>query len=256
MVCGEETERECVAAISGNIDKFFRFYEVRGITPASKALNEMLTRCDTDYLVPLDADMILYPGYEARLRGKIEENRHRKGWHSILFPLWDTLTREKIMALKIFNMSEVRKFPYKDDPCPDILHYREFTDGKLEAVDCIAEDPIGDHVVRGNYYCYAKYRDLYNVHRVHPHAVLPSHFKGGNNIKERAENHRKFFAKMHSETGNEDYRYCLAGMADGLTSPKKIASKNLKEPMRIPIEDADRIFEQWHRDCKVGRIFL
>jgi hypothetical protein len=166
MTCGEVTEPDCLEAIRSWTHcepwhRPFTFQEVRGLTPASTALNQMFSQCQTQYLVPLDADMIVYPTFLSRVENALKNASEDDKWHTILFPLWDTLTLEKIYALKVFNMKAMRSIPYKDDPCPDIQHYKDMTSAGLHSIDLFHEDPIGDHVVKGNFYCYAKYRDLY-----------------------------------------------------------------------------------------------
>jgi glycosyltransferase involved in cell wall biosynthesis len=246
MSCGELTESECIEATQHESARFL-WNEVRNIHPASSALNTMIRECKTDYLIPLDADMILYPGFMDRVEKAIEEEKGMScPWHSILFPLWDTLTQEKIMALKVFKTYVVRATPYKDDPCPDIQHYQDLKQAGYYAVSRMAEDPIGKHVVRGGFFCYAKYRDLYMVTRTHPNVILESHFKGGNDLITRANCHFKFFWDRYKETGNDDYLYCIAGMVEGLISPLNYKSKNLgNREMKVPISDATKLFYEW-----------
>lgn len=254
MTCGEETEGECLRAIEPR-DRFV-FDEVRDVRPATTALNAMISQCRTDYLVPLDADMIMRPGFFERISSVLAAKRDDPSWHSLLFPLWDTLTQEKIMALKVFRTSVVKSIPYQDKPCPDIQHYKDLTDAGYVAVNLMHEAPIGDHVVRGNFFCYAKYRDLYTVARTYPDKILESHFKGGCGLKTRAKAHMEFFTRRYEETGNEDYLYCLAGMVEGLTNPLTYRSKDLGDrEMRVPITEAKNRFHRWaFKDVKFGLI--
>ena len=253
QTCGEETERECLSALGPTSS--FVFQEVRNVTPAVNSLNKMMTQCETSYLIPLDADMVLRTDWLERVMGKLATAQG--DWHSILFPLWDTITYEKILALKVLNMEKMGHILFKDDPCPDIRHYREMTDCGLRCLNFFDEDPIGDHVVRGNFFCYAKYRDLYMVHRAHPQSVLSTHFKGGNNICERALNHYNFFKDQWIRTGNNDYCYCIAGMVEGLTAPLRYVSKDLSDrEMRVKLNMSDKSFWEWYNTNVKARIFL
>ncbi len=157
------------------------------------------------------------------------------------------------MALKVFKTYVVKSIPYKDDPCPDIQHYKDLTAAGYTTVDLMHEEPIGDHVVRGNFFCYAKYRDLYTVLRTYPRNVLESHFKGGTDIRSRAYNHFRFFKSRHDETGNDDYLYCIAGMAEGLTCPLTHKSKDLNDTeMRVPVgEGTGKLLAWYSRQKKV-----
>jgi glycosyltransferase involved in cell wall biosynthesis len=256
MTCGEETEKECLEAFRTGVRAYpdkVTFQEVRNITPASVALNKMFDLCKTKYLVPLDADMILYLGFMERITSAID--KHPSGWHSLLFPLWDTLTARKIMALKVFDMDIIKNFRYQDDPCPDIKHYKDLDRAGYKAVNLMEEQPIGDHVVRGNFFCYAKYRDLYMVTRSHPETILESHFIGGRDLKSRAKNHFDFFSIAYQNTGNVDYLYCISGMVEGLTNPLTHKSKDLSDTnMRISLGNAENIFKSWYN--KNRRIFM
>lgn len=258
MTCGEETELDCLGAIHFEKELgAFRYQEVRNLSPASVALNAMFDQCETRFLVPLDADMVLYLGYWDRIRDKIQQHQDKNDWHSILFPLWDVFTQRKILALKVFNMGAMKEIKYPDDACPDILHYRMLEQAGLKCWNYFDEDPIGDHIIRGKYFCYAKYRDLYMVHRVHPQYALDSHFQGGRNIKEKSRNHADFFRQRLELTGNEDYLYAFAGMVEGLTAPIKCTSKDLSDrEMRVSIDEVEEIYQDWYSKNKSDRIFI
>lgn len=262
MTCGEETEAECVSVIKGWLDHIV-FQEVRNITPAYKALNQMFDQCETRFLTPLDADMILHADALERMREKIDVLQDDNKWHTILFPLWDTLTQEKIYALKIFNMDAMRSIPYKDDPCPDIQHFKDLTAAGLRSIDFYHEEPIGKHVVQGKFFCYAKYRDLYLTARSRPRDILENHFKGGRTLRERARLHHAFFVDRYKETGNEDYLYCIGGMLEGLTATLTYKSKNLGDREMVYeyyIGQGEPIlsgaFNQWYETNRTHRVFV
>jgi hypothetical protein len=257
MTCGEETEAECLKAVEADRDKFI-FQEVRNITPAVKALNTMIGQCETPYLVPLDADMILYPGAFRRLSWATKMMTGNMNWHSVLFPLWDTLTEEKIMALKVFRTEVVKKHLYKDDNCPDIEHYQNLTENGYVAKNLMDQPPIGDHVVKGNFFCYAKYRDLYMTLRTHPEQYLESHFKGGTTMAEKAYNHFNFFEKQFKDGKGEHYLYCIAGMVEGLTAPKVFKSKDLsqREMKFDPSNGLDFFWDWYEKAKKPKRLFV
>ena len=92
ITCGELTEKKCLAAIR-SFRKDIEFLEVRTVFAQIKALYEMIEGVQTEFFVPLDADIVLEPGAWPKIRTAINKHRHRKVWHSILFPLWDTLTQ-------------------------------------------------------------------------------------------------------------------------------------------------------------------
>lgn len=255
MSCGELTETSCLEAINPFMGNFI-FQEVRNITPASKALNLMFAQCKTRFLIPLDADMIVNNSFLDRVEKNISKYESKNNWHTILFPLWDTLTQEKIYALKIFNMGCMRHIPYMDDPCPDIRHFKDMTSAGLESIDLYKEDPIGDHVVSGNYFCYAKYRDLYRTLRSYPKNLLDSHFKGGKTLKDKAYKHYLFFMEQYNNGHGEHYLHCIGGMLEGITCELNHKSKDLSEKtMKYPQEQPESFLE-WYRNDRSGRIFV
>ena len=161
ITCGEETESECLAAIKPFRDKIV-FQEVRNVFPQITALNQMLDQVTTPYLIPLDSDMILDENAYERIRMAIDKFSHDLNWHSLLFKLWDTLTEQEILALKILRTSIVKQYPFVDSPTPDVLHYKELTEAGYTCIDrYLTKSPIGKHVVRGPHFCYNKYRDVY-----------------------------------------------------------------------------------------------
>src|SRR5574343_24788 len=97
MTCGEETEQECLESISSFRDQII-LKEVRNVYPQIKALNQMIECVDTEYFIPLDADMILEHDAWSRIKQAINKYSHDPNWHSILFSLWDVLTERKIWA--------------------------------------------------------------------------------------------------------------------------------------------------------------
>ena len=260
MTCGEETEAECLAA-TAHWPSDVKFQEARGITPAAKALNQMFAQCQTKYLVPLDADMILNVDAYKRIENALNSVSMDTKWHTILFSLWDTLTEEKIYALKVFNMGAMRYIPYPDDPCPDIQHYKDLAAAGLHSIDLFHEQPIGNHVVRGNFYCYAKYRDLYATARSRPRDALESHFKGGKTIREKAISHYKFFQDKNGREEDRHCLYCIGGMLEGLTSPltyksKDLSHRNMKFQDHIEFNAIDIAFDEWLEKDKSHMVFV
>ena len=97
MSCGELSETRCLESIQPFRDQI-EFAEVRNVFPQIKALNQMIELVQTEYFVPLDADMVLYPDAWDRISNAWRKHWRNSMWHSILFPLWDTLTQRKILT--------------------------------------------------------------------------------------------------------------------------------------------------------------
>ena len=226
--CGELTERECLAAIEPYRSQFV-LQEVRNVCPQIAALKQMVDQVETPYLVPLDADIILYPDAFPRIRLAVDKFHHDPNWHSILFPLFDTLTQRRILALKVLRTSILKQIPFEESATPDVLHYKRLTDAGYVAIHkYLDKPPIGDHVVRGKHFCYHKYRDVYRTLRVHGWEWDGGVFMGGRTLEEKAKKHYNYFLSQYLLTDNKDYLYCIAGMADGITSSLENKSKSLE----------------------------
>lgn len=248
MTCGEETEEECLKHIEPFRDKIV-LQEVRNVFPQIKALNQMLTQVETEYLVPLDADMILDRRAYRRIRRSIDEHAKDPNWHSILFPLYDTLTERRILALKVLRVEIMKEHMFAESATPDVEHFQRLTDAGYTCITKhLDEKPIGNHVVKGPRFCYYKYRDVYQTLRSHGFEWDSGAFMGGETILEKSKKHFDFFFEKYIETWNKDYMYCIAGMVDGLTSPVEHKSKTLeKGKFRINVKSALDEYFSWYR---------
>lgn len=257
MSCGELTEKDCLKSIAPWKEKII-LQEVRNVYPQILALNQMLEQVKTSYLIPLDADIILRPDAYERIRIAIDKYSFDYTWHSILFPLFDTLTRKKILALKIFRTEVVKSIPFEESATPDVSHYKRLTDAGFKCITrYLDRDPIGDHVVKGPHFCYNKYRDVYQTLRCNGWEWDNGAFMGGRTLEERAKNHYDYFLTQYILQQNEDYLYCIAGMLDGITSPIENKSKSLElKEHKIPAKFAIDQFMDWYMEQQYCSMIL
>jgi hypothetical protein len=230
-VCGEETEADCLKAIDNYRDQFV-FQEVRNVSPQIKALNQMLTQCETEYLIPLDADMILHEGFVERISKAVKVMDGDPMCHSTLFSLWDTLTEQKIYALKLLRTSIMQENLFAETATPDVEHYTRLKESGYHSINLFDEQTIGNHVVKGQHFCYHKYRDVYQTMRSHRRVWCDGVAKG-KSIRECAYNHYQFFINKYKQTQDRDYLACISGMTEGITSDLEHKSKDLNEPMML-----------------------
>lgn len=253
MTCGELTEPFCLEAIKPIRDQI-EFFEVRNVFPQIKALNQMIDGVKTEFFIPLDADMILDEDAWPRIFQATHKHKHNPNWHSILFPLWDTLTERRILALKILRSSIAKENPFVESATPDVEHYQRLTS---KGHTCIHEylhtRTIGRHIVSGHHFCYFKYRDVYQTYRSHNFEWDSGAFMGGHDVLSRAKAHFDYFLSKWVETDNEDYLSCIAGMMDGLLSPVEHKSKTLAaREYKVKNEDAFDSFHEWYFKNTVG----
>jgi hypothetical protein len=249
ITSGEETEAECLAAASPFFDRCV-FQEVRNVSPQLVALNQMIDQVETPYLVPLDADMLLDPDALERIERAIDKYAHDVQWHSILFHLFDTLTEEKILALKILRSEVMKKHRFVEGPTPDVEHFARLTEAGYTCItNYLQRPPIGKHVVRGHHFCYHKYRDVYLTLRTHDKEWDSSVFKGGGDVREKSKRHFDYFFYKHVVTQDPDYLSCIAGMLDGLTSPIDHRSKDLsKREYSIALHEGAGQYMEWYAE--------
>lgn len=255
MTCGESTERACLNSIAPFKDKII-LQEVRKVRPQIKALNEMLSKVKTDYLVPLDADFILNEDAYDRICEAISLNEKDENWHSILFPLFDTFTEKKIFALKILRMSIIKNFPFIESATPDVEHFGRLQENGYSAISYFDQEPIGTHNVVGPKFCYHKYKDVYRTLRIYQKSWDSDVFMGGETILEKSKSHFDFFQYKWIMTANEDYLYAIAGMIEGLTEPLENKSKDLSEEMKVSPNLAIDLYVTWYYQQQEQSIFL
>jgi hypothetical protein len=247
MTCGELTEKRCLAAIEPFRHKI-EFLEVRNVYPQIKALNLMIQQVQTPYFIPLDADIVLNKGAWERIRSALNRHMDNPQWHTILFSLWDTLTQRRILALKVLRTSIMKANPFIESATPDVEHYQRLTSLGYTCIDeCLRFKPIGKHIVKGKFFCYHKYRDVYQTYKSHWWEWDSGAFLGGDNLPERAKAHFHYFIYRWATTGNKDYLWCIAGMVDGILSDTQNKSKNLRRrKCTISAKAGIHLFMDWY----------
>lgn len=246
LSCGELTEKRCLAAIKPIRDRI-EFVAIRNVYPQIKALNQMIDSVQTPFFVPLDADMVLEEKAWHRIMGAVNRHENNQKWHTILFPLWDTLTQRRILALKVMRTSIMKANPFVESATPDVEHYQRLTSLGYTCIDeYLSSKPIGKHIVKGKRFCYHKYRDVYQTYKSHGWEWDSGAFLGGNNLTERARCHFHYFVYRWAITGNKDYLWCIAGMIDGILSPTDHKSKDLSRKCTISAKAGFHLFVDWY----------
>lgn len=247
MTCGELTEQRCLAAIKPFRDRI-EFFEVRNVYPQIKALNQMIEGVRTPYFIPLDADIILKPRAWERIRAAVNRHNSDLTWHTILFPLWDTLTQRRILALKVMRTSIMKENPFVESATPDVEHYARLTSLGYTCIDeYLKSETIGKHIVKGEFFCYHKYRDVYQTYKSHGWEWDSGAFLGGNDLFERAKAHFHYFVHRWLVTDNWDYLWCVAGMVDGIFTPTEHKSKSLhRRGFAITPQSGISLFMDWY----------
>ncbi len=213
LSCGEETEEICLKKLKNTHLKTIKF-----VYPQIKALNQMIDAVDTEFFIEMNADIVLYDNWLERIQDKI--NSWDNSYYQVLFALWDTLTQERILALKLFKSSIMHENRFRDVPTPDVEHYQRLNKlgYKANSGPYREELPIGQHLVQGAKFCYSKYKDVYKTLKTFGYEWDKGVFKGGHDLISRSKAHFNFFKERYNLTGNLDYLWCIKGMLDGLKS--------------------------------------
>ena len=216
ITCGEDTEAECRDAL-GDV----QYNVIRDVQPQSKAANRAMSECPGQYLVTVDSDMVLYPGWMDRIERSLHIHHTDPNWYQILFWLYDTLTNSPILALKLQRPHI--SLPLRDVRVPDRDHYPRMRRHRPHLqIYGPHGDPIGNHIVAGPERCYFKYKDA---------AIAASLYGGG---KSECDEIYRVLRSRHCETNHNDYLYCIAGLIDGLRSDD-YQSKRHSDEMLIDI---------------------
>lgn len=225
ITCGEGTEAACRAALGPELGDV-PLLEVRGARPQSAANNRALELAAGRYMLQVDSDMILYPGWRARVDRALKLHHHDRNWYQYLFWLWDSFTDRSIMAFKLVRTHLM--LPYADVRLPDREHYdrtrRERPNLQIYGPD---GPPIGEHRLLGPEVCYFKYKDF---------ALSARHYDPGG-ARCLCDRERDLLRRRYLETGSPEYAYAVAGLIDGLRRDDP-GSKRHGDRMRVSPADA------------------
>lgn len=248
MTCGELTEKQCVKAATREAGDEADFKVVRNVYPQIKALNQMIDKVETEFFIPLDADIVLEPDSWPKIRTALNKHRRDPQWHTILFPLWDTLTERRILALKLLRSSVAKEHMFKESATPDVEHFQRLTEAGYTCIDRYLKlAPIGKHIVKGKHFCYHKYRDVYQTYKSHGWEWDSGAFLGGDTLPQRANAHFQYFFGKWVTTNNRDYLWCIAGMMDGILAPTEHKSKDLSnKKLQLTPKEGIHLFMDWY----------
>jgi hypothetical protein len=149
------------------------------VAPMSAAFQEMHKRCQTDYYLQVDEDMLLTPGAVATMRQWISSAPQDVAM--ICAPLWDCDAERPIYGLKIYRHSIVRQFPYQNTMSCEVVQlaqieqsgYRVILRPLADRTDCLGEH--GKHYTPQTIFkrwqrCFQKYHRYPHMAWIEPYA--------------------------------------------------------------------------------------
>lgn len=102
----------CIEAINAQ-DCKFKFKIIAHISPMSKAFQQMLDKCDTEYFIQCDEDMIMRPHCVRTLYENMVQQDQRVAM--VCHSIWDIPFDRWIQGIKIYRHSILKKYPYHDN---------------------------------------------------------------------------------------------------------------------------------------------
>jgi glycosyltransferase involved in cell wall biosynthesis/radical SAM superfamily enzyme YgiQ (UPF0313 family)/ADP-heptose:LPS heptosyltransferase/tetratricopeptide (TPR) repeat protein len=118
LTIGDPVFTACMEAIRKQDYPRFRVDVVENFRPVSTADQEMIRRCETDYFVKLDEDMILNPDAVRRMEAIMDAAPAHVGM--ICFHLFDEDRETRIQGIKIFRTSHLKEHRVRDVRASDM----------------------------------------------------------------------------------------------------------------------------------------
>ncbi len=236
LTCGEDTTNECLRVLEER-DSRTILRVISGVEPQAEATRRLFSECSTSHLMQLDADTILYSGWFDRVSKFVESWRPRQS--HLLLPLYDTLTMSRIGAVKIFFWEAVEGVRIEDIRVPDVAVFQYLHSAGYIGIDLVnsPELPIGKHVVRGDRACYSRFKDGVLSNRLHA-----AHFRLS--TRDHVADRYIMLRRLHELTGDPDYLYCMAGLADGIVS-ENFSSKKASDSPMFDLNEAQTILSRY-----------
>ncbi len=209
----------CLEALTNQSCKNFKIDVVRRYRPVSAADQEMINRCDTEYFIKADEDMILHPNAVEKMVEFMELAPNNVGM--ICFHLYDKERDQNIQGVKIFRTGYLKDFMVHNVRASDVDLLEQMHKKGIRWI--LHPVVMGLHgTVYSPETIYRRYKSMYEKD-IFIWNILTW------DIRKKAENYRK--------TGDPLQLFALLGAVHGIINvphaedveAKDFASYNLKE---------------------------
>lgn len=112
LTVGDITFEKCQEALARQTHRNFKLDIIRNVSPFSAAAQEMIRRCDTEYFIQVDEDMILYPHAVERMEAIMDSAPDEVGM--ICFFLYDEDRESNIQGIKIHRTRPMKGVSFKN----------------------------------------------------------------------------------------------------------------------------------------------
>ena len=106
LTVGDPAFEYCKKAIARQTNQNFKVNIIQNVSPLSAADQEMINRCDTEYFIKVDEDMILHPDAVEKMQAVMDAAPDNIGM--VCFLLYDEDRESNIQGIKIFRTSDVK----------------------------------------------------------------------------------------------------------------------------------------------------
>lgn len=169
LTVGETTTDEVRRRSRETVERLgCRYDEVVNVTPLWRAMQTQAERCETEWYLQQDADVLLEPGAVERLWARAGNEEEKLdavyGW------LWDDVADRAVLALRMTRADVVRRIPFRDVPGPDSDQHARMVEAscRIAYVDeaTTRDGCVGVHVVGTPERAFRHWRDLVMKQRV------------------------------------------------------------------------------------------
>ncbi|MBN8547697.1 MAG: hypothetical protein J0M12_00130 [Deltaproteobacteria bacterium] len=180
---------------------------VRDVSPFNAAFDELVRRSNTEFMIQVDEDMILYPHAVARMQEVMEAAPDNIGM--VLFYLFDPDRDQRIHGIKIFRTAVLRTLRSKDVKASEMDLLEQMLEAGYRWV--IHPETMGYHgILYSPESIYRRYQTMYEKDISTWNVVT-------------ADMRRKALA--FAESGDPNELFALLGSAHGVTGAQSFANK-------------------------------
>ncbi len=219
LTIGDPAFPYCLEALSKQLYTGLKVDVIQDFRPVNEADSEMINRCDTEYFIKVDEDMILYPHAVEKMEKYMEAAPDDVGM--ICFYLFDKDREQNIQGIKIFRTKYVKELVVKNVRASDMDLLEQMG---MKGIKWIAHPEVmGLHgTIYTHETIYRRYKSMYEKD-IRTWNILTW------DIRKKAEKFR--------QTGDSLQLFALLGAVHGVVNAphakdveaKDFASYNLKE---------------------------
>ncbi|RJQ51596.1 MAG: glycosyltransferase [Nitrospiraceae bacterium] len=221
ITIGDPSFPYCKKAIAEQTYKSFKPDFIENFRPVSAADQEMINRCDTEYFIKVDEDMILYPDAVEKMERIMESAPDDIGM--ICFHLYDEDREQNIQGIKIFRTELAKNLMMRDLRASDMDLLEQMHDRGVKWI--IHPEVMGRHgVIYTPETIYRRYKSMYEKD-ISVWNIFTD------DIRKKADRYR--------QTGDILQLFALLGAFHGILNAPHVQDKEAKDFMTYNLRELD-----------------